>query len=198
MESFKEIQIHIFWKFLSRDENLRSNFFSHEVVVKGPQHRASCHCAAKGMWHRGQTTQSPLVTDRLSLPEVRLRVYVRIQPEVESFDKPRLLVGVSKAWNLFFGCPAVQNQSSVDAIRGVDIRCPWKALNYIEREKKLDVDAAGMFLTTYVLHSQFSFEAITGCVKLVLGLPVRVHVWCHRDETGRLSMAQVFPLSPVF
>ena len=55
-----------------------------------------------------------------------------------------------------------------------------------------------MLLTADVLHPHFSFQAVTSGIEVVLRRPVGVLISRHWDQTGRFTVAQVFPLPPVF
>ena len=55
-----------------------------------------------------------------------------------------------------------------------------------------------MLLTADVLHPHFFFQAVAGGIEVVLRRPVGVLVGRHWDQTGRFTVAQVFPLPPVF
>ena len=148
-EFLKKRIIHVFWELLPWNENFRGNFFSHEVIVQSPKLRAGYDGATKRVGQGGQTTQASLIALRLPLPEIRLGVDLGVESELESFHQLGLLVRVSKSWNLFFSCPAVHKQRSVNAIRRVDVGSPRKTFNLKKIDVKLQEEC---LLTTDVLH----------------------------------------------
>ena len=148
-EFLKKGLIHVFWELLPCNENFSGNFFSHEIIVQSPEFRASCDGATERVGQGCQTTQASLIALRLPLPKIRLGVDLGVESELESFHQLGLLVRVSKSWNLFFSCPAVHKQSSVNAIRRVDVGSPRKTFNLEKIYVKLQEEC---LLTTNVLH----------------------------------------------
>ena len=86
MKLREESRVNILGKFAPLDVDLGSHQLPHGLIVKLSKHGAGCNGADKGMVERSESTKAALVARHLPLSQVRLRVDLRVEKQVEALN----------------------------------------------------------------------------------------------------------------
>ena len=86
MKLCEKRRVNILGKFAPLDVDLRSHQLPHCVIVKLSERGGGCDAADEGIVERRQSTKASLVAHDLPLAQVRLRVDLGVEKQVEALN----------------------------------------------------------------------------------------------------------------
>ena len=86
MKLCEKRRVNILGKFAPLDVDLRSHQLPHRVIVKLSQRGGGCNAADEGVVERRESTKASLLAHDLPLAQVRLRVDLGVEKQVEALN----------------------------------------------------------------------------------------------------------------
>ena len=86
MKLCEKRRVNILGKFAPLDVDLRSHQLPHRVIVKLSQRGGGCNAADEGVVERRESTKASLLAHYLPLAQVRLRVDLGVEKQVEALN----------------------------------------------------------------------------------------------------------------